>query len=263
MPKLDAGPLTQLLYLVAHTVVPYSKSGPNYDAASVTRPQRTSKNDGGMPETATEINGLSIDSRRNEASLAQNRKLSRSKGQQQQHDLKFPRDGLDECGQSGRSGGFAQSKISVSAHTGMPPLERSQGITEAKEVNKYSDDQDPVFRKSLNRGNAVSGSELMPAAARPNAWTSRTTPELPLSPRRHPLDTLRKKGFGGGNGNKVGVNGGGDMRSEEGGDQPIVLKLRAMLRKEEEERARERERRKFSEKQARLAYASSETESKR
>lgn len=81
---------------------------------------------------------------------------------------------------------------------------------------------------------------------------------LSNTPKRHPLDTLRMKGFGSEYGSRSGggVAGGMDAADE-------ITKLKASLKRAREETARERERRAVCEEQASLAYASLEAESKR
>lgn len=79
------------------------------------------------------------------------------------------------------------------------------------------------------------------------------------SPPRHPLDTLRQKGFGsesGGSRSGGGTTGGTNTADE-------ITKLRASLKRAQEETARERERREVCEDQARVAYASLEAETKK
>lgn len=78
--------------------------------------------------------------------------------------------------------------------------------------------------------------------------------------KRHPLDTLRKKGVGGdigGGRNGAADTGGGMMTADE------ITKLRASLKRAQEETAREKVRREVCEEQARVAYVSLEAESKR
>lgn len=95
------------------------------------------------------------------------------------------------------------------------------------------------------------------SAARGESATPRTQ-QICNTPNRHPLDTLRKKGFGGDYGSRSGgaLNDGNCTADE-------IKKLRVSLKRAQEETARERERREVCEEQARVAYVSLETESKR
>lgn len=85
-----------------------------------------------------------------------------------------------------------------------------------------------------------------------------TPQQIWSSPNPHPLDTLRKRGFGSEYGSRSGgPTAGGSSTADE------IAKLRLSLKKAQEETDRERERREVCEKQARAAYASMEAESKR
>lgn len=112
-----------------------------------------------------------------------------------------------------------------------------------------------------------SGKDLIcPATASRKPFTRGEVWGVPLTPKRHPLDTLRKRGFGNGSGRSEGYGGGGGVSCGTGGggvDEVVVAKLRTALRREQEERARERKGREVSEDQARLAYTTLEAESKR
>lgn len=85
------------------------------------------------------------------------------------------------------------------------------------------------------------------------------THQIWSKPQRHPLDTLRKKGFGSdyGGSRSAGTSTGGMSTADE------ITKLRASLKRVQEENAWERERREVCDEQARVAYASLEAESKR
>ena len=77
--------------------------------------------------------------------------------------------------------------------------------------------------------------------------------------KRHPLDTLRKRGFGGDNADKVGEIFTGDVTTA----AEETTNLRTSLRRVQDEVAREREGREVYEEQARVAHEALETESKR
>lgn len=92
-------------------------------------------------------------------------------------------------------------------------------------------------------------------------------PELPLPTsvkqtwdlsKRHPLDTLRERGYGSANGGTK-PSGGASMVD----NAVIITKLKTSLRRAQEENARERERRHECEDQAKIAFLSLEAESKR
>lgn len=85
-----------------------------------------------------------------------------------------------------------------------------------------------------------------------------TPPPVWNAPKRHPLDTLRKKRFGNGHGSSGEGTVTGDTSTAD-----EITKLRVYLRRAQEEAARERERREVCEEQATMAYASLEAESKR
>lgn len=87
------------------------------------------------------------------------------------------------------------------------------------------------------------------------AASQTTPPSLPLKKHRHPLDTLRKRGFGG----SCGTTAEGDGEET----AAVVAKLGLLLRREREAKARERDGREMAEEQAKVAYASLESESKR
>lgn len=113
-------------------------------------------------------------------------------------------------------------------------------------------------------GNGGAASETMvstdPAVGRTNTTRARSAVDkIWDSPVRHPLDTLRKKGFGSECGETRG--GGGTTGGTSAADE--VNQLRASLKRGQEETAREKERREVCEEQARVAFASLEAETKR
>jgi len=178
-----------------------------------------------------------------------------SDSNQVSHDNKPPHE-LEE--------GFQQNNVSCSSSDLPPEMSASLPSTHldspCEERNKTksatkgaSDSGVLVFDKLFSTYPAIVRGKSTQAAS------ATATSEIWGTLKRHPLDTLRKRGIGNESGGRVG----GILTGEVTTTVEEITKMRTSLKKAKEEIAQERERREDCEEQTRLAHAALETESKR
>lgn len=151
------------------------------------------------------------------------------------------------------TGGSNSTSTSSHALTGLESPFRGRTRSVGADGEKSSGNGGTAVDKLLNTYPSIAERSL----TRLESATSRPQQNR-IVPNRHPLYTLRKKGFGSDCGDRSGGAVAGEMSTAD-----EAKKLRTSLKRLQEEAARERERREMCEEQARLAYVSLEAESKR